>query len=233
MRPVIGLIPLYDEDKESIWMLPGYMKVIEKCGGLPIMLPLTDDKDELYDAYKLCDGILFTGGHDVSPALYGEKKSRLCGAECSLRDEMESFILQKCMDDDKPLFGICRGIQFINAYLGGTLYQDLPTEHKSDVEHHMQPPYDRSVHDVEVLENTRLASIIGEGVHSVNSYHHQAIKTVSPKVEVMAVSEDGLAEAIEISGQKFALAVQWHPEFSFEKNEESVKVIQAFIEACL
>ena len=74
MKPVIGLIPLYDDEKESYWMLPGYMKVIEKCGGLPIMLPLTTDKEELEQAYDLCVGILFTGGHDVSPTLYGEKK---------------------------------------------------------------------------------------------------------------------------------------------------------------
>lgn len=125
MRPIIGLIPLYDDDKDSYWMLPGYMKVIEKCGGLPVMLPLTDDKAELNDAYKICDGILFTGGHDVSPFVYGQEATDKCGIPCSLRDSMEGYMLDLCIRDDKPLLGICRGIQFINAHLGGTLYQDL------------------------------------------------------------------------------------------------------------
>ena len=232
MKPVIGLIPLYDDEKESYWMLPGYMKVIEKCGGLPIMLPLTTDKEELEQAYDLCVGILFTGGHDVSPTLYGEKKKSTCGTDCFERDSMECFLLKKCIEDDKPLLGICRGIQFVNAYLGGTLYQDLPTEYQCKVEHHMEPPYDRAAHKVEILKGTKLAEILGEGIHEVNSYHHQAIKELSPEVEKMAVSEDGLVEAIEVKNQTFAIAVQWHPEFSYESNEDSMKLVSAFINKC-
>ena len=232
MRPVIGLIPLYDDEKESYWMLPGYEKVIERCGGLPIILPFTENKEELLEAYSLCSGILFTGGHDVAPGVYGQKPSEKCGKPCTVRDTMEGILLEKCLEDNKPVFGICRGIQFINAYLGGTLYQDLPSEYQSIIEHHMTPPYDRKAHTIEVIADTRLADIIGMGIHQVNSYHHQAIKNLSEKVEKMAISEDGLVEAIEVKGQKFAIAVQWHPEFSFENNEDSVKLIQAFISAC-
>lgn len=240
MKSVIGLIPLYDDEKDSFWMLPGYMKAVEKCGGLPIMLPLTDDEEELSQAYELCDGILFTGGHDVSPAVYGEERKDCCGLPCPSRDRMEGLILEKCLQDDKPLLGICRGIQFINAYLGGSLYQDLPSEFLSPVEsfrelpveHHMTPPYDRAAHKVEVLKDTKLAAIMGSGVLDVNSYHHQAIKTLSPRVEPLALSEDGLIEAIEVKGQTFALAVQWHPEFSYETDPNSLKTIQAFVDAC-
>ena len=232
MRPVIGLIPLYDDEKESYWMLPGYEKVIEKCGGLPIILPFSENKEELIEAYSLCSGILFTGGHDVGPNVYGSKPSEKCGTPCTVRDTMEGILLEKCLEENKPVFGICRGIQFINAYLGGTLYQDLPSEHPSATEHHMAPPYDRAAHNIEVIANTRLAQIIGAGTHQVNSYHHQAIKDLSEKVEEMAISEDGLVEAIEVKQQKFAIAVQWHPEFSFENCQDSVKLIQAFINAC-
>lgn len=232
MRPVIGLIPLYDDEKESYWMLPGYMQAIEAGGGLPIMLPLTEDKDELAEAYSLCQGILFTGGHDVSPSVYGQEKKATCGKECGPRDAMEGLILDKCLADDKPLFGICRGIQFINAHLGGSLYQDLPTEYDCKVEHHMAPPYDRAAHQVEVIDKTKLAEIIGVGYHSVNSCHHQAIKDLSPKLEKMAVSEDGLIEAVAVKDQRFAVAVQWHPEFSFKNNEESMKLLKAFIKEC-
>ncbi|WP_029323785.1 gamma-glutamyl-gamma-aminobutyrate hydrolase family protein [Butyrivibrio sp. AE3004] len=233
MRPVIGLIPLYDDSKDSLWMLPGYMNVIKNCNGLPIMLPLTKDKEILREAYELCDGILFTGGHDISPDIYGEDKKPLCGDICSKRDEMEGYLLERCLSDEKPLLGICRGIQFINAYLGGTLYQDLKSEYSSNVEHHMSPPYNRTAHNVEVLKGTKLGEIIGEGIHGVNSYHHQAIKVLSPRVEKMAVSEDGLTEAIAVRNHRFAIGVQWHPEFSYETSKESKKIVQAFVDECL
>lgn len=232
MSPIIGLIPLYDDEKESYWMLPGYMKVIEKCGGVPIMLPLTDDEGELEMVYSLCNGILFTGGHDVSPNVYKDTPKATCGIACPLRDKMEAYLLDKCLKNNKPLLGICRGIQFINAHLGGTLYQDLPTEYDCKVEHHMSPPYDRKAHFVEVLEETQLASIIGKGIHPVNSYHHQAIKDISPHVVKMAVSEDGLVEAIAVKNHRFAIGVQWHPEFSYENNEENLKLVKAFVDEC-
>jgi len=232
MRPVIGLIPLYDDEKESYWMLPGYMKVLEKCGALPIMLPLTDDKSELSQLFRMCDGLLLTGGHDVGTDVYGEEKKSTCGEPCKLRDEMESFLLDRALEFDIPVFGICRGIQFMNAHLGGTLYQDLETEYTCKVEHHMEAPYDRAAHQVDVYEDTILADIIGAGKHEVNSYHHQAVKELSPLVETMAVSEDGLVEAIAVKDKKFAIGLQWHPEFSYENNEESIKLVQAFVDAC-
>lgn len=232
MIPVIGLIPLYDDDKESYWMLPGYMKILEKCGALPIMLPLSTDAELLSKALSMCDGLLLTGGHDVGSYIYGEKASEKCGVPCKERDKMESILFKLALERDIPVLGICRGIQFMNAYLGGSLYQDLPTEYECMVEHHMEPPYDRAVHNVDVYEGTMLANIIGAGKHGVNSYHHQAIKTISPKVIPAAVSEDGLIEAIEVKDNKFAIGVQWHPEFSFKVNEDSIKLVQAFINAC-
>jgi len=232
MRPIIGLIPLYDDDKDSYWMLPGYMKAIEKCGGLPVMLPLTDDKAELDDAYNICDGILFTGGHDVAPSVYAQVATDKCGTPCPLRDSMEGYMLDLCIKDDKPLFGICRGIQFINAHLGGTLYQDLPSEYENAIEHHMDPPYEKVAHKVNVYDGSKLAEIIGPGMHEVNSYHHQAVKDISPSVTKMAISEDGLVEAIEIKNHRFAIAVQWHPEFSYEVSKDSISLIQAFVDAC-
>ncbi|MCR4691321.1 MAG: gamma-glutamyl-gamma-aminobutyrate hydrolase family protein [Lachnospiraceae bacterium] len=232
MRAVIGVIPLYDDEKNSYWMLPGYMKVIESCGGLPVMLPLTKDEAVLKDAYDLCDGILFTGGHDVNPEMYGQKPSPHCGMTCIARDDMETRLLDQCLTDDKPLLGICRGIQLINAHLGGTLYQDLPTEFESGVEHHMSPPYDRKAHTVTILENTKLAEIMGSGSHDVNSYHHQAIKEPADALEEMAVSEDGLVEAIAVKGHRFAIGVQWHPEFSYESDAGSTLLIKALVEEC-
>lgn len=233
MSPVIGLIPLYDDGKESYWMLPGYMKVLEKCGALPVMLPLTSDEMILKQAFGMCDGLLLTGGHDVGPYVYGKEASKECGIPCKARDEMESILFGYALEMDKPVLGICRGIQFMNAYLGGDLYQDLPTEYDCKVEHHMEPPYDRAAHKVEVLEGSLLADIIGAGIHEVNSYHHQAVKELAEPLKTMAVSEDGLIEAVSVKDKKFMVGVQWHPEFSYEVNEKSVKLIQAFVGACL
>lgn len=232
MKKVIGLIPLFDDEKDSYWMLPGYMRVLEKCGALPVMLPLTDDPEELEQCFSLCDGLLLTGGHDVDPTLYGEKALAQCGAPCPIRDAMEGFLFDRALREDLPVLGICRGIQFMNVRLGGTLYQDLPTQFPTGVEHHMAPPYDRAVHRVTVREHTLLAELIGAGEHGVNSYHHQAIKDPAPGAEIMAVSEDGLAEALRVPYKKFSVGVQWHPEFSYETNEESLKLVQAFVDAC-
>lgn len=231
MSPVIGLIPLYDDEKESYWMLPGYMKVLEQCGAVPIMLPLTSDKKVLEQAFAMCDGLLLTGGHDVGPYVYGKEASKECGIPCKARDEMESILMELALQEDKPVLGICRGIQFMNAYLGGELYQDLPTEYDCKVEHHMTPPYDRAVHKVEVLEGSMLADIIGAGVHEVNSYHHQALKHVADLLQVMALSEDGLVEAACVKNKKFMVGVQWHPEFSYEVSNDSIKLVQAFVDA--
>lgn len=94
MRKVIGLIPLWDDERESYWMLPGYMKLIEQCGGLPMMLPMTDDEKMLDQALGLCDGLLLTGGHDVSPTLYGQEPLAVCGKPCVMRDR----IIHICLD---------------------------------------------------------------------------------------------------------------------------------------
>ena len=113
------------------------------------MLPLSSDVQEIDQLMTMCDGILFTGGHDVSPSLYGEIPLS-CVSCCDVRDKMEMIVLKKVIADNKPALGICRGIQFINAALGGTLYQDLPTQFSSETEHHQTPPYDIPVHAVEI-----------------------------------------------------------------------------------
>lgn len=231
-KPVIGLVPLYDDEKQSYWMLPGYMQVLEKCGAVPLMLPLTDDPEELQTCLALCDGILLTGGHDVDPALYGEMPLPQCGIPCPARDRMEKKLLASALERNKPIFGICRGIQFLNAALGGTLYQDLEVQHPSRVEHHMTPPYDRAVHTVTVLPDTPLARIVGPGILGVNSYHHQAVRKLAPTLQPMAVSSDGLVEAVCRPDKRFVMAVQWHPEFNFQTSPQSLALMQAFVDAC-
>ena len=231
LKPLIGVMPLWDDDKESVWMLPGYLEGIRQAGGIPVILPFTSENDELEQLAKMCDGFLFTGGHDVSPELYSEKPvddSVIC---CKDRDEMESWYLKYAISSDKPLLGICRGIQFINAALGGTLYQDLPTQHPSGIDHHQKPPYDIPVHTVSIVKDSPLGKLLDTEQLSVNSYHHQAVKDLSPRLKAMAISTDGLIEAVFMPEHRFLWAVQWHPEFSYLSDINSQKIFKAFIDA--
>ena len=230
-KPIIGVTPLFDRERDSYWMLPGYLEGLEQAGAIPLVLPLPEDLDDLPQLVSLCDGLLFTGGQDVSPELYGEAPKPTCGEVCPARDRMEQALLRLALERDLPVLGICRGIQFLNAALGGTLYQDLPTEHPSQTQHHMTPPYDRAVHTVTLQPGTPLAELLGTEHIGVNSYHHQAVKTLAPCLTEMAWSEDGLIEAVCLPGKRFVWAVQWHPEFSFRVNEDSRKIFGAFVAA--
>lgn len=232
MRPVIGLSPLWDNDRESYWMLPGYMKMLEECGALPLMLPLTENEAIPDQCLRICDGILLTGGQDISPTIYNEETSPHCGEICPERDIMDQRLLISAIGMDMPVLGICRGLQLLNAALGGTLYQDLPTEYRREVNHVMKPPYHRSAHKVTILKNTPLAEIIEEKEIGVNSYHHQAIKDLASCLQPMAISEDGLIEAAYMPEKHFVMGVQWHPEFSYQTAPESKDIAQAFVDAC-
>jgi len=230
MKKVIGVMPLYDDEKDSYWMIPGYMQMLEAQGAIPLMLPLTQEREELDYFLDTCDGFVLTGGQDVSPELYNEKAGKLCGTPCPTRDAMESYMLKRAIDEDKAVLGICRGIQFMNVCLGGTLYQDLPTEHPSSIEHHVTPPYDRTVHDVSIRRDTLLHDIINADTIGVNSYHHQAVKDLAGSLTAMAVSPDGLVEAVCMPDKKFVVGLQWHPELSYRSDENSKKIITAFLQ---
>lgn len=228
-KAVIGVIPLVDEAKESYWMLPGYMKGVEDAGGLPVMLPLTDDRAAIVQMAQMCDGFLLTGGQDVSPQIYGERPGALCGTPCDARDAMEKILLQEALRQDLAVLGICRGIQFINAALGGTLYQDLPAEHPSAVEHHQKPPYHLPIHEVRVVGDSPLHQLLNRDTLSVNSYHHQAVKKLAEPLTAMAYSEDDLVEAVYMKSQRFVWAVQWHPEFSYTTDSSSREIFRQFV----
>ena len=202
MKPVIGVIPLWDDEKDSIWMLPGYM-----------------------------DGISEAGGHDVSSELYHEEPLEGLVEYCEKRDAMEEIVLAKALKEDVPVLGICRGIQFINAALGGTLYQDIPLQHPSEVNHHQKAPYDIPAHEVAIVDGSPLYDCLSTTQLAVNSCHHQAIRDLAPRLEVMASSPDGLVEAVYLPGKRFLWAVQWHPEFSYNSDENSRKILRAFVEA--
>lgn len=231
-QPIIGITPLVDEKHKSFWMLPGYMDAVARAGGLPIMLPLTADEAALDALVAMCDGLLITGGQDVDPSLYGEKPINDTILPNAERDAMELPLLQKALAADKPIFGICRGLQFINAALGGTLYQDLPVQHPSDIAHNMSAPYDRAAHEVEVEEDSPLYALLGKKKLGVNTLHHQAVKELAPCLRNMAKSTDDLVEAFWMPDKRFVWAVQWHPEFRFRTDADSQKLFEEFVRHC-
>ncbi|SFD11613.1 gamma-glutamyl-gamma-aminobutyrate hydrolase family protein [Ruminococcus albus] len=230
--PIIGIIPLIDYSKDSYWMVPGYVNGLKQAGALPVILPTIKTDTEAEMLADMCDGFLFTGGQDVDPAIYSEKKSELCGECCPERDVMEKLLLETSMKRNKPILGICRGIQFINAVLGGTLWQDIPKQFSDKLTHCQKPPYDIPVHDVSILNDTPLYELLKKECISVNSYHHQGVRELSPKLKCMARSPDGLIEAVYSPEYKFLWAVQWHPEFSYEKDENSLLIFKEFVSCC-
>ena len=231
-KKIIGLVPLWDDYRQSIWMLPGYMDRITQAGGIPVILPLKGSEQDIKDAFALCDGLLMTGGHDVDPVLYGEEKKSVCGTICPERDRMEQIVYHMALEEDKPVLGICRGIQLINVLQGGTLYQDLCTEHGSTVSHHMERPYNAAAHEVTIKQNTPLYNLLGVDHLGVNSLHHQAIKELGKDLQVMAVAPDGIVEAVCHVQRSFIWGVQWHPEFTKWEDGPSKAVFTEFIRAC-
>lgn len=232
-KPIIGVLPLYDNEKDSYWMLPGYMKGIEDAGGIPVMLPLTTDEEIILSLANTFDGFLFTGGQDINPELYGEKISDVNGEMCNERDCMEEVLFKRVVELDKPVLGICRGLQLFNVLLGGTLYQDIPTQlTSSDINHKQRPPYTEPTHNVYIAKDTLLYQILQVDTLKVNSYHHQGIKKISEKLVPAAKAEDGLIEAVIMPNKTFTLAVQWHPEFNYKHDDNNSKLFLEFVRAC-
>ena len=227
-KPVIGICPLYDEKKESYWMLPGYMQMLENAGAVPLMMPLTED---LAYFLEICDGFIIPGGQDVSPAVYGQEKLEVCGVNIPERDRMDIHILREAMKQDKPVLGICRGHQLMNAALGGTLYQDLKTQFGEQVGHQMEKPYDAVAHEVALIPGTPLAQLLGKERMGVNSRHHQAVRDLAPGLKAQAVADDGLVEAVYVPDKRFVWGLQWHPEHAWQVSEENRKIVAAFVKA--
>ena len=226
-KPVIGLIPLVDEGRQSYWMLPGYMQGIARTGGIGVMLSLTDEDDDIRELVSRFDGFVFTGGHDVSPVLYGQEKLPVCGDLCPQRDSMEAKLLAAALRVDKPVLGICRGLQLMNVVLGGTLWQDIPTQFPGAVNHRMAAPYGRAEHSV----TFRDAFAGFPETAGVNSCHHQGIRELAPELKVWATAPDGLVEAVHLPGKRFARAVQWHPEFFAPGDPLSEAIFESFVAA--
>lgn len=215
-NPIIGVTPLWDAERKSVWMLPDYLDGINTVGGIPVILPLEMSEEGANRIVETCDGFLFTGGQDVG--------------SCPERDKLETLLLSKALQSDKGILGICRGLQFINVFLGGTLWQDLPSQHPSVIVHRQSKPYKAPTH--KVLLNGGLKTLLGKEAIEVNTLHHQAIKDLGDGLAPMAIAPDGIIEAARMKGKRFVWGVQWHPEYMFKTDPDSLAIFSYFIHHC-
>ena len=227
-------MPLWDYQLDSIWMLPGYLDGVKYAGGLPVVLPLTDDRSQLEQIVLEFDGFLFTDGQDIAPSYYHEKPSPLCGRPCPIRDTMESRIfVQAAQTLNKPCLGIGRGLQLFNVLLGGTLYQNLPTQLISSrgVVHNQAPLYREPAHALPLDTQSPLYALAEQVQIQVNSSHHQGICVLAEDLTRMARASDGLIEAAYMPGRHFVWGVQWHPELDLHDTVNK-RIFEAFVKAC-
>jgi len=198
-----------------------FLDSILAAGGIPVVIPLLEDLQALRKLYNLCAGIVITGGEDLDPQRYGESPIPEMGEVCALRDEVEIQSTRWCVDEKKPLLGVCRGIQLMNVALGGSLYQDLKAQFCPDNYHYapVDGRWDTLMHSISIEPGSRLFTLMNTSQCTVNSNHHQAARKIAPSFTVSARSEDGIVEGMELPDHPFCVAVQCHPEYLWQKVE--------------
>ena len=241
MRPLIGIScsmgqAIYSMTQDNPPQLQhrlgdSYVKAIQQAGGIPVLLPNCTDLTAVEEIAAGLDGFLLSGGGDLDPALFGQRATAALGAVTPRRYDFELALTRYVMQEtEKPVLGICRGIQVMNVAMGGTLHIDLPSDGKLC---HSLTMYPRNVrtHDIKILSGTRLEAIMEGRQGSVNSFHHQAIQQIADCFAVSAVSaDDDVVEAVELPGDRFAVGVQWHPE-ELTEFPEARALFLSFVEA--
>lgn len=209
-NPVIGISCSHSNNSSSVRRT--YTESIIQAGGIPLLIPVTTDSITLANILNRLDGIILTGGEDISPSYYHESPIPQLGQVDSLRDVYDMSLIRFASHRNIPMLGICRGEQLINVAFGGTLYQDIPTQHPSNVQHRQKETSSIPTHFINILPGSTLAKITGCTQLNVNSHHHQAIKQVAPGFKVIAWATDSIPEAIESSYGYPIWGMQYHPE---------------------
>jgi putative glutamine amidotransferase len=231
MAPLIGLTA--DIADKRVQLNRDYHDAIAKSGGIPVILPYVTDLQQMKKLASKLDGLVLTGGNDISPRFFQEEPHPHLGEVSPERDQFEIEFLKIFYPTKKPIFAICRGIQVINVFLGGTLYQDLPSESDSGIQHSQKAPRHYAAHSIQVFPDTFLYQVVKSDKIFVNTYHHQAVKQVANSLRVSAVAPDGVIEGIETKEQdRFLLGVQWHPEGMYDTEKHAREMFQTFIKEC-
>ncbi len=238
-RPVIGVIASRYARPSGNSTLSGigeqYLLAVEAGGGIPLLIHLTRDAMVLQAHYQRCDGLLFAGGGDVDPAIFGQTPHPKLGTVEPLRDEVELALARRAIDDRKPVLGICRGIQLLNIALGGTLYQDIPSELPEASDHYASaqvPGRAHLAHPIVLEPGSWLAARLGTDALPGNTFHHQALRDIAQRLRVTGRAPDGVVEAVEGTGPGFVIGVQCHPEELWERADPRwAQLFIGFVEA--
>ena len=244
-RPLIGIttqtLQAIDGIPEglphSVVMNQRYYHAAAAARTAPVLIPLLDDIEALRAIYDRMDGILLPGGVDIDPAVFGETPHEKLGRTDPARDRVEIQLAKWAVEDNKPVLGLCRGLQVINVALGGTLYQDLETEYPNAIKHDYFPNYgferDYLAHEVALVGGSRLERALESRSIPVNSMHHQGIKVLASGLAPSAVAPDGLIEAVESTNGNFVVGVQWHPEVFESSDPNTGHLFSAFLAAAV
>ena len=234
MRPIIGITSSQGKNGDSqpmVCLIQSYIEAIRQAGGVPVLIPSMIANDGWDMLYSRLDGILFSGGGDISLDHFnGIPHPSIEGVD-PLRDAIELNLLHAAASDGKPFLGICRGCQLVNVDLGWTLYTHISDQLPGALEYsypgHMHTVL---VHEVKLEDGTRITDILGEPIVKVNSHHHQGLKDIAPSLRVVGRAPDGLVEAIELPDHPFGMAVQWHPEWLTDQ-QSTRNLFGKFVEA--
>lgn len=224
MIPVIAITAKTEElrNRPQATIPVAYAKAVEDAGGLPLIIPIVNLRENVKAVAQLADGFIFSGGDDIRPGYYGEEPLLPLELSPDERTDFEIALFTEVLRLKKPVLGICLGSQLINVALGGSLYQDIPLEISKAINH-------RGEHIISIKEGSLLYNIlVGVKTLSVNSAHHQSVKTTGKYLVVCAEAPDGVVEAIEIPDHPFLLGVQWHPERDLD-NEYTRRLFDAFV----
>jgi putative glutamine amidotransferase len=235
--PYIGITTsrVLNNSNVQVMSVPeAYVQSVYQAGGLPVLVPLGIAAPDLAALLNRLDGIVFTGGGDISPERYDGKPHPSVYDVDLDRDRQEISLVEQVIQQSKPFLGICRGFQVINVALGGSLYEDILDQYAGAIKHDYFPDYprDQLVHPVLLTPGSRLASILGQSEVEVNSLHHQGVHRVPATLHLSGLAPDGIPEAVELPSHPFGLAVQWHPEW-LQSYAPMKRLFQAFVEAAL
>lgn len=240
MKPIIGVTPDYNAGDRKEWggreptyfLRARYVRAIEELGGIPLILPLVEDRGARLRLLKDIDGLVLTGsGPDLPPTLYGERQRFKFRVVSERRSTFELEMVRLARRADLPVLGICGGMQAMNVACGGTLFQDIPSQIAKPLRHRQSTTATNLSHAVTVTPGSLLERILRTLSLRVNSSHHQSVKSVAPSLIASAVAPDGIVEAIESPTHRFFLGIQWHPEFLFDRHLLHRKLFEAFVRA--
>ncbi len=228
-RPVIGISMRLDYKEDVFYLRRYYSEAIYHAGGAPVHISLIPEADYIDSLVSRLDGVVLSGSNsDVDPIRYNQAAHTRLGSVVYERDETDMLLLQACENRKLPVLAICYGMQVLNVYRGGTLFQDIESQVDSAIQHQQLGPHTRPSHTVKLSGN--LLPILAGGTSiRVNSHHHQGIDELGADLEAIAESVDGLIEAIINRRDQFILGVQWHPELGWERDQFSQAIFKHFV----